>query len=55
MVANRSYEWASGRNETARSSGPLGQFIIRSMLTAVHSALRWVVATPLGGPVVPDV
>ena len=51
--AQRSAMWALGRNDTARPGRiePRNSSIPRSSA----SMFAWVVSTPLGGPVVPDV
>ena len=34
---------------------PVGYWPVRSRDAQVHTTLRWVIITPFGGPVVPDV
>ena len=51
----RSKMWHSGRNESARSSGPSTFAKTREAASTFETMLAWLSITPLGRPVVPEV
>ena len=53
MLTTRSAMCANGRYETLTLYG--GRFEVRSDTRHSYSAMRWVITTPFGRPVVPEV
>jgi hypothetical protein len=45
--------WAAGSHEITRP--PSGNWMMSSIVLTAAIMLWWVICTPLGGPVVPDV
>ena len=51
----RSAMWAIGRYETRRLPAKSSKSMQRLRLSTVQATLPWVIITPFGGPVVPEV